>query len=87
MDFDIADLVMLNERIGEEESLGARQYLDEEVLAPAFAMSRANGSIVVRDEYLSGIKTSAQRSTEVLSVSLLGQNRATVSCIVTQNGE
>jgi hypothetical protein len=88
MKTDIDELTELNIRIGQEESAGKREYFEEKVLAAAFAMRRGlTGGVVDRAAFLDAVKPSPPRSTRILSVSLLGTNRATVNCIVTQEGK
>jgi hypothetical protein len=81
-----AGLTALNVAIGEAESRGDKAFF-EELLAPAFAMRRARGSIDDRDAFLGGVKESAQRTTDVESVTLFAENRALVVCTVTMDGE
>lgn len=87
MEIDVTELISMNLRIGSEESRGNREYL-EDILAPSFAMRRAGeGTIANREAFLSEVKESPQRVTRILAVALMGENRATVSCIVTQEGK
>ncbi|MDQ0079517.1 hypothetical protein [Arthrobacter oryzae] len=87
MESEVAALISLNLLIGEKESNGEGAYLRDEVLAPSFAMRRAKeGKVVDKDTFLEGVKQSPQRSTRVVSVAFFGENRATVSCVVTFEG-
>jgi hypothetical protein len=86
MNFDMSGLDDLNVRIGDAESAGDYAFFDRH-LAPAFAMSRSDGTIETRDTFLDNPKESASRSTKILSVCLLGANRAAVSCLAGLNGE
>lgn len=86
MNLNLSGLSDLNMRIGAAESAGDYAFFDRH-LAPAFAMSRADGTIETRDTFLDNLKESASRSTTILSFSLLGANRAAVSCLVGLNGE
>ncbi|APX02015.1 hypothetical protein [Arthrobacter sp. QXT-31] len=88
MKSDIDQLTEMNIRIGHEESAGTREYFEEKVLAAAFAMRRGlTGMVVDRTAFLDAVKPSPPRSTRILSISLFGMNRATVNCIVTQEGK
>lgn len=87
MEFDVAELINMNILIGQKESAGERGYFDE-LLAPSFAMRRAKeGKVVDGVAFLEGVEKSPERSTRITSVSFLGENRATVTCIVTQEGK
>ena len=77
-------LVVLNQRIGDAEERGDREFLDS-ILAPALAFRRADpaGTVVDRTTFLDGVKPGMRRSTEVESVVRVGESRALVTCIVT----
>lgn len=85
METDIEELAKINVRIGLAESEGQSDYI-KGILAPDFAMRRAGGLTLGRDEFLKTIEKSSPRHTKVSSVSLLGSHRAAVSCIVTMEG-
>ena len=78
---DIERLYKLNIDIGEAESKGHADFF-RSLLAPAFAMRRASGDTDTRDSFIDKVAPSGRRDTRVLSISLLGRNRAAVSCIV-----
>lgn len=86
MNEDLSGLSDLNMRIGEAESAGDYAFFESH-LAPAFAMSRANGTCETRDTFLDNLRASPSRSTKILSISLLGANRAAVTCLVGLDGE
>jgi hypothetical protein len=77
--FDV--LTELNLEIGVAESMGDKQFLGN-VLAPVLAFRRAIGECVGRDAFLGAVKSGARRETEIESISLLGHDRAVVTCIV-----
>lgn len=77
--FDV--LTELNLEIGVAESMGDKEFL-EKVLAPVLAFRRANGECIDRNIFLSAVKSGARRETEMESISLLGHNRAVVTCTV-----
>jgi hypothetical protein len=85
MDFDLTHMHTLNMCIGQAESNGDRAFF-EDLLAPAFAMRRANGTVENRGSFLEGVRSSSGRATEVTSISLLRADRAVVTCVVAQNG-
>jgi hypothetical protein len=74
-------LTDLNLRLGAAESKGDKQLLDD-LLAPELAFRRANGQIIDRETFLKAVKPSAHRETRIESISLLGLERAIVTCIV-----
>jgi hypothetical protein len=75
-------LVQLNLAIGQKEDAGDREWFDA-LLAPAFAMRRANGAFVGRDEFLASLqKADTVRTTEIVGVEAIGQFRSEVRCIV-----
>lgn len=86
MNVDLSGLSDLNIRIGKAESAGDYAFFERH-LAPAFAMSRANGTTETRDTFLGNLRESPPRTTKILSVLPLGANRAAVTCLVEQNGE
>jgi hypothetical protein len=71
----------LNINIGVAESKGDRDFLSD-VLAPVMAFRRASGAFVDRATFLSDVKESAPRETEIESIKLFGRDRAVVTCIV-----
>jgi hypothetical protein len=81
MTTDEERLRQLNIEIGAAETRGDRDFL-ENLLAPVFAMRRANGSVVDRAQFLEGVAVSGKRDTEVQSVRIQS-NRAIVDCTVT----
>ncbi|MET0714641.1 MAG: FRG domain-containing protein [Mycetocola sp.] len=85
MNDDQAELLDLNIRIGTAEAAGDQKFFDR-CLAPAFAMSRANGKHETRDTFLDHLRSGPPRSTTDVSASLLGANRATVTCLVAMDG-
>jgi len=84
MDDDIETLTLLNIRIGEEETKGgheSRRWL-EDLIAPKLAFRRADQKTYVdRAGFLAGVGPSAERETDVRTVTVLG-NRAIVECVV-----
>ena len=84
MNSDFDDLLTLNQKIGEAEARGDREFLDG-ILAPSMAFRRANpqSTVVDRKTYLDSVKPSALRTTEVESVAHVGEKRAIVTCVVT----
>jgi hypothetical protein len=82
MSGDMDLLEELNMRIGMAESEGDKAFLRDEVLAPVLAFRRANGLCVDRETFLKEVKPSPRRETKIESISLLGRERAIVTCIV-----
>src|SRR5688572_22950288 len=83
MPSDYELLRQLNIEIGEAEARGDRAFF-EGLLAPALAMRRADGKrIDDRDRFLAGVAESADRPTEVHSITLFEANRALVVCTLT----
>ena len=75
------ELRLLNIRIGNAESRGDKRFF-EELLAPAFAIRRADGRRVEdRKQFICAVAKSGRRTTKVNSMSLEG-NRAVVACVV-----
>jgi hypothetical protein len=74
-------LKKLNQRIGDAEADGDRDFLDRS-LAPVFAFRRAGGALIDRITFLDGVKPSARRETEIEFVNLFGRDRAVVGCMV-----
>jgi hypothetical protein len=78
-----AQLRALNVEIGNAESRGDAPYF-EALLAPAFAMRRADGtSTTDRDAFLAAVKQSPARETAIEQVAVLGAGRAFVTCVIT----
>lgn len=75
------NLYQLNIDIGSAESAGDANFFTA-CLAPAFSMRRASGKTETRDSFIQQVARSGSRNTLVLSISLLGRNRAAVNCIV-----
>ncbi|MFE5671662.1 hypothetical protein ACFQ58_08635 [Agromyces sp. NPDC056523] len=86
MNNDVENLHQLNIEIGNSESVGDRNFF-ERILAPVFAMRRANGTHETRDTFLANVKEGGPRSTTILSIALLGTRRAAVSCVVELDGK
>jgi hypothetical protein len=79
---DVEALRALNVEIGRAETRGDAAFF-EELLAPAFAMRRADGKrLDDRVAFLAGVAESAERRTDVDSISFVGQCRAVVDCVV-----
>ena len=80
-----AELAELNVEIGDREFKKDSAFF-EALLAPAFAMYRANPerTVVDRKRFLVDLGTSSPkaRTTEVDSVSLIGEERFVVTCVV-----
>jgi hypothetical protein len=76
-------LRQLNIDIGEAEARGDTEFF-EELLAPAFAMRRADGECIDdRERFIASVAESADRPTEVHSITFFQANRALVACTVT----
>lgn len=83
MPTDDETLRSLNLEIGEAEARGDRPFF-EDLLAPAFAMRRADGKrIEDRARFIASVATSARRRTTVHSITCFESNRALVECTVT----
>ncbi len=79
---DAEGLRALNIEIAHAETRGDSEFF-QELLAPAFAMRRADGKrLDDRAAYLAGVTASAERRTSVDSISFLGDCRAVVTCVV-----
>jgi hypothetical protein len=82
------DIAALNFEIGEREFRKDIAYFNG-LLAPAFAMQRANPerTIVDRGQFLHELGTAdpKARVTEVDSMSLVGHERLIVTCVVTMD--
>jgi hypothetical protein len=79
---DVDQLRELNIEIARAETRGDAAFF-EELLAPAFAMRRADGKrLDDRAAFLAGVAESAERRTQVDSISFLGDCRALVECVV-----
>jgi hypothetical protein len=75
----------LNVDIGAAETRGDKVFF-EDLLAPAFAMRRADGKrIDDRTQFIAAVKESADRPTTVHSVTVFEGNRALVTCTVTMD--
>jgi hypothetical protein len=81
MSTDHDALGILNVDIGNAESRGDKAYF-EALLAPAFAFRRAGGAVVDRKQFIDAVAASAQRSTTIRSITLLGEARAILCCVV-----
>ena len=86
MSSDIELLRDINVELVVRESDGDVDYF-RTLLAPAFAMRRANGSFNNRDEFLAGVAKSPERRTEEPSVTLYDDTCAVVTCIVSTGAE
>ena len=84
MQDDRKTLEGINITIGKMEHQGDRDawYCLDSILAPQLAFRRANGSFDNRCEFLTKVKPSEQRETEIVSIDLYG-DRAIVECNVT----
>ena len=72
------ELRALNIEIGEAETRGDVPFF-EDLLAPAFAMRRADGKrIDDRGAFVRAVAKSAKRATEIQSVTMFEENRALV---------
>jgi hypothetical protein len=85
MKTEIEVLEKLNVEIGTQEQEGAGGFFDD-LLAPFFAMRRANGQILDRAGFLAAVAPSGPRSTDVDDVTFVGDLRALVACHVELNG-
>jgi len=81
----VQELVEMNVEMGRKESARDVPYF-KRILAPAFAMHRANPdrTLVDREGFLSALPTGNQaaRETVVESVAFFGAERAVVTCVV-----
>ena len=84
MSNDVEVLTDLNMQIGVAEAEGDNGSLDR-ILAPVLAFRRANGTCVDRAAFLDGVKHSASRETAIESITLLGADRAVVTCVVSMS--
>jgi hypothetical protein len=72
----------LNIEIGEAETRGDKPFF-EDLLAPVFAIPRADGKRMDdRETFITAVGKSAYRTTQVESVTVFEANRALVVCIV-----
>ncbi len=77
MPSDYELLRTLNLEIGDGEAHGDAEFF-EDLLAPAFAMRRADGKRTDdRGRFITSLAESADRSTEVNAITLFEANRAT----------
>ncbi len=74
-------LIDLNMDFVRKEVVGDVDYFNA-LLAPAFAMRHANGQFNDRDAFLAGVAKSSIRITGAPSVTMHGDTRAVVTCIV-----
>jgi hypothetical protein len=81
METDLERLHELNILIGEAESRGDQAFF-QDLLSPAFAMRRANGAIQDRTAFLQNVAASLPRTTRIQSLTILGTDRAMVTCTV-----
>jgi hypothetical protein len=81
-------IAALNVEMGEREFARDRDYF-EKLLGSAFAMQRANPdrTIVDRATFLADLVKSSPkpRTTQIDSISVVGQDRLVVTCIVTMD--
>ena len=75
------DLRQINIQIGDEESEGNVPFF-EKLLAPTFAMRRANGVLNNRSEFIKNVQPGPRRETIVHEIALLGERRALAHCTV-----
>jgi hypothetical protein len=84
----LEQLEALNIEIGRREAETDATYFDG-LLAPAFVMRRANKerALVGRQAFLDALRQAEKKSrdTRVTSISLLGSERAIVTCVVTMD--
>jgi hypothetical protein len=79
---DYEQLRSLNVEIGNAETRGDSAFFDD-LLAPVFAMRRADGKRMDdRGQFIAAVAESAERATEVESITFFEANRALVICIV-----
>ena len=82
MHSDHEQLQKLNVEIGSAEARGDKAFF-EELLAPVFAMRRAGGNRMDdREQFIEAVAESAERVTEVESITLFESDRALVTCVV-----
>ena len=84
MEGDSDLLASLNDDIVQAETRGDAPFF-EALLAPVFAMRRANGKTASREDFIKAVAPSAKRTTELEEVTLVGANRATVASVVTMD--
>lgn len=83
MPSDRDQLARLNAEIGAAETRGDAAFF-EELLAPAFAMRRADGKrIDDRERFIAAVAKSAERRTDLHSIAFFETDRAVVACTVT----
>ncbi len=84
----VEQLAALNIEIGRKEAETDATYFDG-LLAPAFVMRRANKerAVIDRGTFLDALRQAEKkpRDTRVTSISLLGSERAIVTCVVTMD--
>jgi len=78
---DFEELIRINKEIAVAEDQGDVEALKRQ-LASTLAFRRANGTLVNRDEFLQAVKPSGPREMTIQSITLLGQHRALVTCVV-----
>jgi hypothetical protein len=82
MQSDYEQLRTLNIEIGNAEGRGDTAFF-EDLLAPVFAMRRADGKRMDdRGQFIAAVAESAERATEVESITFFEANRALVVCIL-----
>ena len=77
---DFETLTRINEEINTAEDAGVASELDKAL--GSFAFRRASGAVVDRGAYLASAAKSGPRELTIRSISLLGRDRALVTCVI-----
>lgn len=85
MNNDIEVLQALNAKIMEAENAGDREWLAS-ILAPHFAIQRANGDVADRDSFLQNVKAGGDRVSRIVEPIRVYGNRAVVQFVVSTGG-
>lgn len=84
---EFKNLRAMNLEFPTRENAGDRSYFESR-LAAAFAMRRGNGVVIGREQFLQELKPGGDRKCVALdSVSVLGERRAVVTCVVHAAGK
>jgi hypothetical protein len=82
MTMQLGELAKINQDIAIRENDGAADYF-RTLLAPHFAMRRANGTTTDREGFIASLKRGGERQTlRIDSLALLGEQRALCACTI-----
>lgn len=81
METDFEALTRINRKISDAEDTAHVAVLEQH-LAAQLAFRRADGTVVNRQEFLKAAKASGPRKTAIQSITLLGRDRAFVTCLI-----